>query len=76
MARKRRLPEGLTDEALDALARGVETPEQLDELFRGLKKALVERVLRAELTSTSATPRASGPSGWTMPGMARRPRRC
>lgn len=50
MARKRRLPDGLTDASLDALAKGVETPEQLDVLFRDLKKALVERVLRAELT--------------------------
>jgi transposase-like protein len=50
MARKRRLPEGLTEESLDALIEGVQTPEQLEDLFRDLKKALVERVLRAELT--------------------------
>lgn len=50
MARKRQLPEGLTEGSLDALVEGVQTPEQLEGLFRDLKKALVERVLRAELT--------------------------
>jgi transposase-like protein len=51
MARKKRvLPAGLTEEALTALTADVQTPEQLEEVFRGLKKALVERVLRAELT--------------------------
>ena len=63
MARKRRLPDGLTDEALDALAKGVETPEQLDEVFRGLKKALVERVLRAELTQHLGYPEGERPGG-------------
>jgi hypothetical protein len=50
MARKRRLPDGLTEESLDALVEGVQTPDQHEDLFRDLKKALVERVLRAELT--------------------------
>jgi transposase-like protein len=51
MARKKRvLPAGLTEEALTALTADVQTPEQLEDVFRGLKKALVERVLRAELT--------------------------
>lgn len=63
MARKRRLPEGLTDEALDALSKGVETPEQLDDLFRDLKKALVERVLRAELTQHLGYPEGERPAG-------------
>lgn len=49
--RRRELPPGLTEEALDALVGGVGTPEQLEEVFRGLKKALVERVLRGELTA-------------------------
>jgi len=44
------IPEGLTPEMLDALSAGVHTPEQLDEVFRGLKKAMSERILRAELT--------------------------
>jgi putative transposase len=63
MARKRRLPEGLTDEALEALSKGVETPEQLDTLFRDLKKALVERVLRAELTQHLGYPDGERPAG-------------
>lgn len=50
MARKRRLPDGLSEEALDALVAEVRTPTQLEDVFRDLKKALVERVLRAELT--------------------------
>jgi putative transposase len=50
MARKRSLPAGLTAEALDALIAEVQTPEQLEDVFRDVKKALVERVLRAELT--------------------------
>src|SRR5687768_18068078 len=50
MARKRRLPAGLTEEALEALTAEVRTPAELEEVFRGLKQALVERVLRAELT--------------------------
>ena len=51
MARKRReLPAGLTEEALDALVQDIQTPEQLDGVFRDVKRALVERVLRAELT--------------------------
>jgi putative transposase len=53
MARRRKssLPDGLTEEALDALVDGVRTPEEMEFVFRDLKKALVERVLRAELTA-------------------------
>ena len=53
MARRRKssLPDGLTEEALDALVDGVRTPEEMEFVFRDLKKALVERVLRAELTT-------------------------
>lgn len=66
MARKRRLPEGLTDASLDALVEGVQTPEQLDALFRELKQALVERVLRAELTQHLGYPEgAERPAGET-----------
>lgn len=49
--KKRGLPAGLTQEALDQLVAGVETPEALEDVFRGLKKALVERVLEGELTA-------------------------
>jgi putative transposase len=41
---------GLTDEALDQLVTGVRTPAELDALFQGLKQAITERILRAELT--------------------------
>jgi transposase-like protein len=52
MARSsRKLPEGLTEETLDQLVAGVRTPEQLEALFRQLKGALTERILRAELTA-------------------------
>jgi transposase-like protein len=57
MARRNRhtpgpaLPAGLTPAALDALAAEVRTPEELEALFRALKKGLTERVLRAELTA-------------------------
>ena len=38
MARKRReLPAGLTEEALDALVQDIQTPEQLDGVFRDVK---------------------------------------
>lgn len=65
MARKQRLPEGLTDAAVDALTAWVQTPEQLDELFRGLKQALVELVLRAELTQHLGYPEGERPDGAT-----------
>lgn len=50
MARHRKLPTGLSEEALDALVAEVATPDQLEDVFRDVKRALVERVLRAELT--------------------------
>jgi putative transposase len=49
-ARKRRQHSEFSDEALDALIDGVKTPEDLDALFRRMKKALAERILGAELT--------------------------
>jgi putative transposase len=51
MARARRpqVP-GLTDETLDQLITGVRTPAELETLFQGLKRAITERILRAELT--------------------------
>jgi len=50
MARKRPLPAGLTEEALDALVAGVQTPAQMEDVLRDVKKALVERMLQVELT--------------------------
>lgn len=63
MARKRRLPDGVTEEALDSLITDVKTPEQLETVFRELKKALVERVLRAELTQHLGYPEGERPAG-------------
>lgn len=54
-----RLPAGLTPAALDALAAEVRTPEELAAVFRGLQKALTERVLRAELTAHLGYPEAA-----------------
>ncbi|HWE44213.1 MAG TPA: IS256 family transposase [Gemmatimonadaceae bacterium] len=48
--RKRELPAGLTEETLDALVAGVRTQAEFDVMFRGLKQAITERILRAELT--------------------------
>ena len=61
MARKRpEYPAGLSDEAVDALIAEVKTPEQLDEVFRDLKRRLVERVLRAEVTQHLGYPESAG----------------
>lgn len=52
MARKQReYPAGLTEDTLDALVAGVRTQAEFDVLFRGLKQAITERILRAELTA-------------------------
>jgi putative transposase len=52
MARKKReLPAGLTEETLDALVAGVRTQAEFDVMFQGLKQAITERILRAELTA-------------------------
>jgi len=48
--RKRRSQSEFSDEALDALIGDAKTPEDLDALFRRMKKALAERILGAELT--------------------------
>jgi putative transposase len=42
---------GFDPAAIDTLMQGVTSPEQLDDVFRALKKALVERALGAELTA-------------------------
>ena len=67
MARKRReLPAGLTEETLDALIADVQSPDQLEAVFRDVKRALVERVLRAELTQHLGYPAgAVRPAGET-----------
>ena len=49
-ARKRRPSDEFSEEALDALIGDTKTPEDLDALFRRMKKALAERILNAELT--------------------------
>ncbi len=63
MARKRKeLPAGLSEASLDALVAGVKSPEQMEEVFRGLKRALVERVLKAELTEHLGYPEGASRS--------------
>ena len=48
--RKRELPARLTEETLDALVAGVRTQAEFDVMCRGLKQAITERILRAEVT--------------------------
>ena len=48
--RKKPQPSEFSEEALDALIGNTKTPEDLDALFRRMKKALAERILNAELT--------------------------
>ena len=48
--RKRQAQTEFRDEALDALIGDTKTPEDLEALFRRMKKALAERILGAELT--------------------------
>lgn len=48
--RKKKESDVLSPAALDELSAGVRTPQDLDELFRRMNKALVERILGAELT--------------------------
>ena len=51
MARRKRKQESeFSAEALDALIGDTQTPEDLEALFRRMKKALAERILNAELT--------------------------
>jgi transposase-like protein len=49
-SRKRRQDSEFSGEALDALIGDTKTPEDLEALFRRMKKALAERILGAELT--------------------------
>ena len=48
--RKRRQDSEFPPDALDALIGETKTPEDLEALFRRMKKALAERILGAELT--------------------------
>src|SRR5262245_48737006 len=48
--RKRRSQSEFSEEALDALIGDTKTPEELEALFRRMKKAMAERILNAELT--------------------------
>jgi transposase-like protein len=48
--RKRRQAPEFAEDALDALIGDTKTPEDLEALFRRMKKALAERILGAELT--------------------------
>ncbi|MBK7922177.1 MAG: hypothetical protein IPJ95_17915 [Gemmatimonadetes bacterium] len=77
MARKKR-PAADPQEAaaLETLLAQVQTPEQLEAVFRRLKQRMVERVLQAELTEHLgyAPGPAAGPTA--MPGTGPRPRRC
>jgi transposase-like protein len=50
MARSPKRLLGLSDASLDDLLQGARSPEELDEVFRTLKRAMTERILRAELT--------------------------
>lgn len=51
MARRKRRPQPeFPEEVLDALIGDAKTPDDLDALFRRMKKALAERILGAELT--------------------------
>src|SRR5689334_18362327 len=49
--RKRGTPEPFDDAALDALLGGRKTLEEVDQLFTAMKKSLMERVLKGELTA-------------------------
>jgi putative transposase len=50
MARPRKADPQFDSNALDQLLTGVETPAEMEELFRQMKRALMERALAGELT--------------------------
>jgi putative transposase len=50
MAKPRKKDSEFSPETLDEILGGRQTPEEVDELFRQMKKALMERVLHGELT--------------------------
>ena len=50
----------VSKELLDQLVTGPMTPEQFESMFRGLKKAVLERALGAELTHHLGTEKDQG----------------
>lgn len=61
--RSRRVTDPAETAALDALLVDVETPAELEQVFRHLKRRLVERVLDAELTEHLGYPPGGTPPG-------------
>ena len=63
MARRktRELPAGLTEDGLEALLAGATTAEDVEAVFRRIKKALVEQMLRGELTAHLGYPEGGVP---------------
>lgn len=59
MARRKK-PVDAQQAALEALVADVETPEQLEAVFRALKQRMVEQVLQAELTTHLGYPPGAG----------------
>jgi len=59
MARRKKDREAQA-EAIDALIADVQTPEQLEVVFRALKQRMVEQVLQAELTEHLGYPPGAG----------------
>ena len=51
----------VSKELLDQLVTGPMTPAQFETMFRGLKKAVLERALGAELTHHLGTEKAQAP---------------
>ena len=65
MARRKKVdpdaPAGLPPSALDELLAGVNTPAELETVFKTLKKQLTERILQAELTAHLGYPPGAPP---------------
>ncbi len=63
MARRKAqgLPAGLTEAGLDELVTGATTIEDVEGVFRQIKQALVERILRGELTAHLGYPEGTAP---------------
>lgn len=59
--RQRRGEDPATTAALDALAAGISTPAELEQVFRQLKRRLVEQVLEGELTAHLGYPPGATP---------------
>lgn len=59
--RRRRDEDPATTAALDALAAGISSPAELEQVFRQLKRRLVEQVLEGELTAHLGYPPGETP---------------